>query len=166
MDALWEKIRLFPLDMPGASLTFTQRLARDNGWTLDYAVQAVMEYKKFIYLVCITDRPLTPSDEVDQVWHLHLLYTQSYWDDFCQNTLGKKVQHGPTKGGQQEGDKFADWYELTRRRYVEVFGHPAPSEYWPPSKVRFGEVHFVRVNMHRHWVLPNPIYWIKKKLNL
>ena len=123
---LWETIRRFSLDDPAAAFSFTDRLARENGWPLDLALRAVEEYKRFMFLLCVTDEPLTPSDEVDQVWHLHLLYTRSYWIDFCQHTLARPIHHGPARGGAQEQDKFTDWYGRTLTQYAAVFGAPPP----------------------------------------
>jgi hypothetical protein len=37
----------------------------------------------------ISTHIVTPSEQVDQVWHLHLTYTRSYWDEFCPNVLGQ-----------------------------------------------------------------------------
>lgn len=153
---LWEKIRRFELDDPGAALSFTDRLARENGWSLAFALRATEEYKRFMFLLCVTDHPLTPSDEVDQVWHLHLLYTRSYWIDFCQHTLERPIHHGPTRGGQQEQAKFDAWYTRTQQRYAEVFGSPPPADIWPPAAVRFGPARFQRVNLATHWLLPTP----------
>jgi hypothetical protein len=82
-DPLWLRIKDFELDDQDSHLTFTDRLARENGWTYEFCIRAILEYKKFIYLICLSDQPVTPSDEVDQVWHLHLIYTQSYWKEFC-----------------------------------------------------------------------------------
>jgi hypothetical protein len=36
---LWEKIRRFELDDPAAAFSFTDRLARENGWPLEYALR-------------------------------------------------------------------------------------------------------------------------------
>jgi hypothetical protein len=103
---LWDKLEEFQLDDFDSTFTFTDRLCRENGWKYEYAVRVINEYKKFIFLICISDHPLTPSDQVDQVWHLHLLYTRSYWTDFCKNTLGREIHHGPTKGGKNEKEKI------------------------------------------------------------
>ena len=43
-DPLWHKIASFRLDDPNSRFTFSQRLARDNGWTLSYALRVVEEY--------------------------------------------------------------------------------------------------------------------------
>lgn len=151
---LWDKISAFPLDDPHADFSFTDRLARENTWSLQFAIRAVHEYKKFMFLICIADHPLTPSDQVDQVWHLHLLYTESYWVDFCQHTLGKNIHHGPTKGGNTEKAKYNDWYAKTKEFYEHTFEELSPSDLWPSSKIRFGELNFTRVNLHRNWVIP------------
>ncbi|MEK6230809.1 MAG: hypothetical protein N2A42_03075 [Luteolibacter sp.] len=33
------------------------------------------EYKRFVALAMLAGHPVTPSEEVDQAWHLHLVYT-------------------------------------------------------------------------------------------
>jgi hypothetical protein len=155
-QTLWDKIKDFELDEPTSSLTFTNRLARENGWTIEYSIRVVHEYKKFIFMLCIADHSLTPSDQVDQVWHLHLLYTQSYWTDFCQNTLGKHIHHGPTKGGKTQGEKYNDLYEKTLQLYKTLFKRNAPDDIWPSKEIRFGEVNFQRVNLDRNWIIKKP----------
>ena len=153
---LWNDIKSFELDDPEISLSFTDRLARENGWTMEYAVRTISEYKKFIFLLTIATHPLTPSDQVDQVWHLHLLYTQSYWEDFCEKIVKRKIHHGPTKGGENEKNKFTDWYEKTKQLYVDTFNTPIPSDIWPTSEIRFSEIEFERVNLKRNWIIKKP----------
>lgn len=112
---LYDRIQAFSLDQPEAQLSFSKRLARDNGWTLEYAQRVIEEYKKFTFLAVAADHPVTPSDQVDQVWHLHLSYTRSYWEEFCPNVLQMPLHHDPTLGGQSENQKFEDWYSKTWR---------------------------------------------------
>ena len=150
---LWLKIKSFELDDSAASLSFSDRLARENGWTMEYSLHAIEEYKKFIFLLLIAQHPLTPSDQVDQVWHLHLLYTESYWVDFCEHTLGRKIHHGPTKGGEKEQSKYTDWYEKTKEVYRSTFNYDAPNDFWPSSEDRFSDLHFQRVNINQNWII-------------
>ncbi len=150
---LWQKIKRFEISDPSSAFSFTDRLARENGWTLEYSLRVVLEYKKFMFLICIAEHPCTPSDEVDQAWHLHLLYTESYWDDFCANTIERKIHHGPTKGGSSEKVKYHDLYEKTKQLYLDTFEKQPPSDIWPDTRRRFGWVRFQRVNLHTHWVL-------------
>ena len=150
---LWVKIEKFELNDSSVAFSFTDRLCRENGWMYEYAIRVVNEYRKFIFLMCISSHPLTPSDQVDQVWHLHLLYTESYWIDLCQNTLGKSIHHGPTKGGGNEKEKFTDWYSKTRLLYSDTFGREAPTDIWPSSEIRFGQINFRRVNLDKYWII-------------
>jgi len=153
---LWDKIKKFELDDPEISLSFTDRLARENGWTIEYATRTISEYKKFIFLLTLANHPLTPSDQVDQVWHLHLLYTQSYWEDFCKNTIKRNIHHGPTKGGDHEKEKFTNWYEKTKELYLDVFKSEVPKDIWPSNEIRFSEINFQRVNLKTNWIIKKP----------
>lgn len=151
---LWQKIQDFQLDDPKAKLTFSQRLARENAWSLKYTQEVIEEYKKFMFLLCVCAHPVTPSDQIDQVWHLHLIYTQNYWEDFCDGVLGKKVHHGPTKGGLQENKKYTNLYELTQEAYHKYFEAMPPKEIWWETEKRFKQIQFQRVNTHTHWIVP------------
>ena len=84
---LYRRIQAFSLDQPNTQLSFSKRLARDNSWSTDYASRVIEEYKKFVLLAVVAGHPVTPSDQVDQVWHLHLSYTRSYWEEFCPKIL-------------------------------------------------------------------------------
>lgn len=154
---LWDRLREFELDDTNSQLTFTDRLVRENGWTHEFAVRAILEYKKFIFLIAVSNQPLTPSDEVDQVWHLHLLYTHSYWEEMCGSLLNMQIHHGPTKGGQNESSKFTDWYLRTIELYQDYFGSAPPVDIWPPKEQRFKNVNFRRVNMGTHWLIKKPL---------
>jgi hypothetical protein len=156
---LWKKIKYFEFDDAESGLTFSGRLARENNWSLEYALLVIYEYKKFMFLICMSEEPLTPSDEVDQVWHLHLLYTKLYWEEFCKNTIEKEIHHGPTKGGGDEKLKFTDWYARTFELYKKYFHHKPPEDIWKPSEIRFKEINFTRVNRHRNWIIPKFFKW-------
>ncbi|MBD2096729.1 hypothetical protein H6F90_16485 [Trichocoleus sp. FACHB-591] len=151
---LYERIQAFSLNQPEAPLSFSQRLARENGWSLHYALQAIEEYKKFTFLAVASGHPATPSDPVDQVWHLHLSYTRSYWQEFCPKVLQTPLHHDPTQGGAAENQKFDDWYSKTLESYERFFGAKPPAEFWSTPKERFGrDLHFVRVNTQQNWIL-------------
>ncbi|MDA0812281.1 MAG: hypothetical protein O3C21_07850, partial [Verrucomicrobia bacterium] len=100
----------FALDTAGDALRFSDRLARENGWSRELSLRVMKEYRRFLYLCMEAGHPVTPSDAVDQAWHLHLCYTRSYWEDLCDGVLGRKLHHGPTRGGDDEGAKFHGWY--------------------------------------------------------
>ena len=91
---LWNKILEFDLDQPAGEYGFSIRLANENYWTKNFTAQAIIEYKKFMYLAAVSEFMVAPSGVVDTVWHQHLIFTQSY-QDFC-NILGKQIQHVPS----------------------------------------------------------------------
>jgi hypothetical protein len=153
---LWNRISNFELDDSDAPMTFTDRLAKENGWTHEFSVRAIEEYKKFIFLICISDQPLTPSDQVDQVWHLHLLYTHSYWKEFCRNILKKEIHHGPTRGGHHESSKFSNWYVRTIDLYKDRFNQTPPVDIWPGEEKRFRHANFQRINIDDYWMIKKP----------
>ena len=153
---LLHKLERFVLDDPQASFSFSARLAEENGWTIAFARRVVGEYKRFVFLCLATNHPCTPSEDVDQAWHLHLVYTRSYWDEFCIKILGKPLHHGPTQGGPAERSKHLVWYLNTLTSYRRFFGDP-PSDIWPAAEQRFGDdLRHRRVNVARNWIIPKP----------
>lgn len=150
---LWQKIASFKFDEPRTKFRFADRLARENDWTKKYSLRVIEEYKKFVFLSAICPKPLTPSDPVDQVWHLHLTFTQSYWKDLCQDILQKEFHHNPTKGGKQEQKKFNAYYDYTFQQYSHYFGQDPPSDIWHDAKTRFSETNFVRVNKDKNLII-------------
>lgn len=152
-EKMWKKISEFNLDNPTSSFVFSARLAKENGWSREYAKRVIEEYKKFLYLSVISGKSLTPSEEVDQAWHLHMIYTHSYWNDLCKETLGVSLHHGPTKGGRKETEKYTDQYQFTLDLYESQLGQKAPKDIWPDTKTRFENIHYQRVNMKESIVL-------------
>jgi len=96
---LWNKIRTFEFDKPNIKLTFAKRLAKENTISEQFANQIVDEYRKFIFLCCVSKGQIAPSHFVDLAWHLHLTYTKSYWVELCKNTINRDLHHNATEGG-------------------------------------------------------------------
>jgi hypothetical protein len=156
-DDLCRMILGFEIDEGVPELSFRDRLARENGWTRGYAQRVIDEYLRFVYLAMASGHVVTPSDQVDQAWHLHLTYTHSYWDRLCGKMLKRPLHHGPTRGGTAESAKYDDQYARTIKSYTKLFGHSPPPDIWPPARIRFGsDLSHVRVNTSRHWVIPKP----------
>ena len=136
-QALFDDIENFDFDDGEVEFSFSQRLARENRWSTEFTWRVINEYRKFAFLAMASGHPVTPSNEVDQAWHLHLLYTESYWKRFCQNVLKRPLHHGPTKGGQLEKEKYKDWYLKTMDSYRKYFGEKPVTDIWPPPNIRF-----------------------------
>lgn len=146
-DALWQRIADHHIGPEGAPLSFTARLARENRWSMTRAERVVSEYKRFCYLAMISGHEVTPSDAVDQAWHLHLAYTRDYWQVFCPMVLRGNLHHGPTQGGQAERGRFYSQYADTLAAYEATFGEAPPADIWPLAARRFSiDPQGVRVN--------------------
>jgi hypothetical protein len=147
-DPLWHRIANHVIGPPDASLTFAARLARENRWSLAQAEAVIVEYKRFCYLAMMAGHEVTPSDAVDQAWHLHLTYSRDYWEVFCPEVLAADLHHGPTKGGSAERHRFYHQYSATLAAYESAFGAPPPTDIWPAADKRFGvDPYGVRVNL-------------------
>jgi hypothetical protein len=156
-DPLWRAIADFQIDEPDAELPFTRRLARDHFWTDDYAARVVAEYRRFLYLMATSVKPLTPSPDVDEAWHLHLAYTRSYWDRLCAKVIGRPLHHDPTEGGEDQRTHFTECYERTLQSYRDVFGPVAPREIWPDVGDRFDREESYRTVLLRD-------FWVHRRL--
>lgn len=155
---LWQRITAFELDDPDARYPFSARLAQENSWTRAYALRVIDEYKRFVYLCMIAPSPPCPSEQVDEAWHLHLTYTRSYWQEFCEQALERPLHHEPTRGGSSEHAKHVALYEQTLAEYRRVFQSEPPADIWPPAAIRFDARHAPRkVDLSRHYVIPKPL---------
>ena len=153
--ALLIRIAGFSIDEGQPELTFSGRLARENGWTGEYSARVVVEYLRFVGLAMVSGHVVTPSEQVDQAWHLHLTYTRSYWLRLCEEVLGRPLHHGPTRGGEAESRKYVEQYERTLRSYEEIFGVRPPADIWPKAEIRFGrDLLAVRLNPRDYWMIP------------
>jgi len=158
-NTLWNKINALKIGPPRATFTFTQRLARENNWSTAFSDKVFFEYKRFLYLAATSDREITPSDQVDQAWHLHLTYTRSYWRGLCEDILDFKLHHNPTEGGSQQQRKFRNQYQYTLDFYEKQYGEKPPEDVWPSVENRFDATqNFSRVSRTKHWIIKKP--WI------
>ena len=152
--ALWQRIADHHIGPADASLSFAARLARENRWTPVYAERVIGEYKRFCYLAMTAGHEVTPSDAVDQAWHLHLTYSRDYWQTFCSRVLGRDLHHGPTAGGPVERDRYYRQYAATLAAYEATFGDPPPADIWPGAHRRFAvDSRGIRVNLWHDIVL-------------
>ncbi len=161
---LRQRVEAFRLDEPGVPLPFTSRLAREQGWSHAFAARVVREYKRFLILAMEAGHPVSPSDAVDQAWHLHLVYTRSYWHALCRDVLGRELHHEPTRGGGDESAKFDDLYTRTLASYRSLFQEEPPAAIWPAPRQRLAQAPKARwVDERRFWLVPKPNLILKAK---
>ncbi len=124
-------------DIESPAWPFAQRLAHEQAWSTRYAHRVIVEYKRFLALTALAGHVVCPSEQVDEAWHLHLLYTRSYWKRLCKEVLGRELHHSPSQGGAVEDAKHRRMYEQTLESYRRIFGESPPPEIWPSPAQRF-----------------------------
>jgi len=156
---LYDKICKFQLDDPTAVYKLSTKLAWEYHWTEIYTLRAIHEYKKFVFLATIQSQIVSPSTTIDRVWHHHLLYTRSYWQDFCDEVLKKQLHHYPGGGGTAEFARDCQRYQSTLELYQSYFGE-SPTDIWDSPPLQSNHLD----HRNRYWQIPNPIYWLKSYL--
>ncbi|MEQ1479350.1 glycine-rich domain-containing protein, partial [Salmonella enterica] len=84
----WTRLQSFAFDDPSSSFPFSAKVAKENGWTRGYTLRVIEEYRRFAHLAVSAGHPVSPSEAVDQAWHIHILYTRQY-GEFCRDYLGQ-----------------------------------------------------------------------------
>jgi len=167
---LWNKIEAFDFDDPPSEYGFSTRLANENFWTKEFTDQAVLEYKKFMFLAATSDFMVSPSETVDNVWHQHLIFTQSY-QDFC-SLIGKQIQHIPSTRNREEVERFRQARERTIKFYERDFGKQ-PKNIWTYNdmfdtlnleKARFKIRTFVIIGILAFICFTVPAYYLLKPI--
>ncbi|OMJ65307.1 hypothetical protein SteCoe_38520 [Stentor coeruleus] len=102
----------------------------------------INEYVRFMTMLYFTNDPLTPSEEVDQVWHTHQCMTIEY-KNFCSTIFNKFIYHTPTVGGESESTKHVNLYDITIEFYCFLFKESPPIGLWPTTADRFNPDNFL-----------------------
>jgi hypothetical protein len=157
---LYDRIKDFQLDLATAKFSFSAKLAWEYQWSQTYTIRAIQEYKKFIFLAMMADHIVSPSTIVDRVWHHHLLFTHSYWDELCGKVLNRPLHHTLGFGGKEEALKNYHLYKLTLETYHQYFGTP-PSDIWESPPMRSQYPSYQWIDRDRHAIIPNPLFWWK-----
>lgn len=137
-DPLWARIEAYEFDALDPGEPFAARLARENRWSDDYAERVIEEYRRFCYLAIRAGHPVVPSDQVDQVWHMHMGYSRDYWQVYCANVLGDDLHHSPARTDAADAAQCRAWYEATLATYERISGERPPADIWTEADIRFG----------------------------
>lgn len=135
---LWNQVQAkFGKSNP-STYAFAQKLATKQGWKSSLALQAVLEYKKFVYLGVVSEFIVTPSQIIDQVWHQHILFSKAY-RIFCTEVIEYDFDHHPELlPNQSETEVYQSQYLDTLRLYHHEFGLLPPEAIWGNPK--FGSI--------------------------
>lgn len=128
---IWQRLLEMRIGFASHQQNYTMRLAQENGWTVAHALRVEHEYRKFLYLMIVSNQELSPAASVDQAWHLHLTYSRHYWLELCSDIAGRSLHHNPYGDHEQDALKYREQYRATLRLYAEVFGAERPVDIWP-----------------------------------
>jgi hypothetical protein len=98
-------------------------LMRSHRWSQIQAQQACQKYLKFLHLLQLyPNHQLIPTQEIDQVWHCHILHTRQYRQD-CQTLFGEYLDHEPELDWQAAGHQTAlTALQQTKAIFEQHFG--------------------------------------------
>ena len=125
--ALWQRLARHPIGGAQQALLL-RKLVTEQGWSEDFCQQAVEAYRRFVYLACVSATPVSPSQVVDAVWHLHLTFSRDYWQVFCPQVLGRPLHHEPSDDTQAA--RLRAQYLATLALYQAEFDCPPPPAVW------------------------------------
>lgn len=74
---------------------------------------------------------LSPSDDIDKLWHYHILDTKSYYT-YCIEKYGKIIHHNPTDSLNQKLRQIR--LANTHVKYLDKFGSFENKHVWNISK--------------------------------
>ena len=131
---LWDHITEICGGGNASAKAFANKIARKSGWTNGFALKALSEYKKFVYLAVVSDFNVTPSKIIDQVWHEHLLFSKAY-RHFCSEVIDYTLDHNPELIAiTDQTGIFKVQYMETIDLYKTEFGIDPPADIWSVPK--------------------------------
>lgn len=131
---LWDEIAAKFGGQNPFTLAFADKLSRKLNWKKKFALKAIWEYKKFVYMGVISDFSVTPSKVIDQVWHEHLLFSSGY-RKFCKEIIQYDFDHNPELVAvDSQTEAFQSQYFHTIELYKQEFGFDPPHEIWDATK--------------------------------
>lgn len=113
---------------PSDIITWRKYILRDSPILKDkihkvlpeHNTEAVLdEVLKFLSLISLSGKSLSPSLVVDLAWHEFILCTKLY-HSFCNDKFGKYIHHTPGGDIKENQSKF----KQTIQTYIKSYGEP------------------------------------------
>lgn len=107
--------------------------SNEKEWNIQRTNQAISAYLMFLLLIYLyPNSQLVPNQEIDRVWHYHILDTMKYAQD-CETLFGRFIHHFPYFGERGKIDKknLQKSFEQTQMLFEEHFGISMDVDYKP-----------------------------------
>ena len=98
--------------------------SNEEKWNIQKTQKAISAYLMFLLLVYLyPNSQLVPNQEIDRVWHYHILDTMKYSED-CEMLFGRFIHHFPYFGerGKIDKENLQKGFEQTQVLFEEHFG--------------------------------------------
>lgn len=99
-----------------------KRLSKTNGFAKDRVDRSVRMYRKFLALLLMYPDMMfaPPSQDADEAWHNHILFTKKYHAD-CNALFGSYRHHTPMDGENPEmGTADVNIREMWKKHDMET----------------------------------------------
>lgn len=111
------------------------------GWCWRQALQAIGRYKTFLFVCYLYPQiRLVPTQEIDCVWHAHILHTRLYRQD-CQRLFGYFIDHEPDSAFAGEAERQnEDGAFVQTQSLLALFERYFQTETFGESELRLDEL--------------------------
>jgi hypothetical protein len=118
-EAIWSRITALDLT------EIRDQMRNCRGWTAERAALGELRYRRFLYLkITLPEGKASPSEDVDEFWHQHIINTERYGPD-CQQIAGRFLHHSflsPEKS--HDAQLLSECRLATCTSYEELFDEP------------------------------------------
>lgn len=89
----------------------------------NFLKESVARYKRFLLLIKMNPgKFLTPTYDIDLIWHTHMRYASHYKEDMEQ-LLGYVLDHDDKDSDRSDGSKLSNGWALTDELWKSSYGH-------------------------------------------
>jgi hypothetical protein len=88
-------------------------------WSEAESHECFEDLKRFLYMAVIADKPVAPTEKLDEMWHNFILFTADY-EEFCKTRLGIFVHHRPRRRDDPKSTR--NMRQETLDFAIELFG--------------------------------------------
>lgn len=135
-------------------------------WSDSYAQAVLEEYQRFMHIRAL-DFGTSPTDPIDQLWHIHILYTENYYD-YCMKKFGKFIHHSPDMSLDQKAR------QARIRKTIKIYSQLYPSilypEIWNINTELINlnkcsdQLETIKIKIEYTWAIPSDVAPYKSKV--